>query len=214
MVKKINTFTLSAAICLIIQSLWILPANSSGEPQVPRLTFRIPRSNTPLPSPFVSNPELHTEDPWFKELEEPCFQENARAGGKPFGISKARYFLITNEYRPSFDDSLIMVVGCITNNSGRIVDENTIEVFFNCPGFEIPVTTTSLISSSRIQRSFSGVAGMSSALSPDPSLQVGSFWFFLLPNPTTQTCFIEQPSPPGQTETYVPVERLNITIVR
>jgi hypothetical protein len=55
---------------------------------------------------------------------------------------------------------------------------------------------------------------MSSALSPDPSLQVGSFWFFLLPNLTTQTCFIEQPSPPDQTENYVPVERLNITIVR
>jgi hypothetical protein len=62
MVNKINTFTLSAAIYLIIQSLWILPANSSGDPQVPRLTFRIPRSNTPIPSPFVSNSDLYTED--------------------------------------------------------------------------------------------------------------------------------------------------------
>jgi hypothetical protein len=218
MVKKINTFTLSAAIYLIMQCLWILPANSSSEPQVPRLTFRIPRSNTRIPSPFVSNNELYTED-WSKEFEQ-CSQENARASGKPFGISKARYSLagLGNQERSSFNDSLIMVVGCITNNSGRIVDENTIEVvFIRCSdgGFIDPsMVFPELYTSSFRSGGFSGVAVMSPGLPLDPSLQVGSFFFFLHPNTSTTTCFIEQPSPPGQTETYVPVERLDITIVR
>jgi hypothetical protein len=204
MVKKINVFTLSAAIYLIMQSLWILPANSSSEPQVPRLTFRIPRSNTRIPSPFVSNNELYTED-WFKEFEQ-CIQENARASGKPFGISKARYSLagLGNQERSSSNDSLIMVVGCITNNSGQIVDENTIEVLsIKCPGLGFPEIYTS---SFRVPEGSSGAAVI--------SLQAGVFFFFLPPNTSTTTCFIEQSSPLGKTETYVPVERLDITIVR
>ena len=126
MVKKINTFTLSTAICLITQSLLALPANPSEEPQVPRLTLQIPRID-------------------FSPGRTWCDSADATATGRPFGFNKVRYQKINDD-----TDGSIWIVGCMTNNSGRPINLNNeimiqvtavspLDLFYSYPDNERPL---------------------------------------------------------------------------
>jgi len=199
MLNRITAFILSAAICLIVQESLSLPANPRNESQVPRLTLRIPISSTPLPEFAESSA---SEEESFRKL---CESAEGKATGRPFGFNKVRY-------RNS--DYGIEIFGCITNNSGRTIGSYDDTLRF----FETTITSP-VVPYADIEGTISpeGIF-LSGLLTVGPLIPKGHTKFFrafYLPSRTnTATTIINQPSPPGQSKTYAPVQRLEITIVR
>lgn len=192
MLKKIITFILSAKICLITEGVLSLPTNPKNEPQVPRLTLRIPKSNISIP----------------ESLRESCESGDGRATGRPFGFNKVQYIN---------SGSGTEIFGCITNNSRQ-----TVEGFLESENFfeAIPSSIVPQPSSPEdIGMSYTTLEGKFllrlvtlGRASPSRSR---FFRGLILPDYINEvTLIIRRPSSPGQDETYVPVQHLKITIVR
>ena len=193
MLKKIITFILSAKICLITEGVLSLPTNPKNEPQVPRLTLRIPRSNISIP----------------ESLRESCESGDGRATGRPFGFNKVQYIN---------SDSGTEIFGCITNNSrqtvgGFLESQNFFEAI---PSSIVPQPS----SPEDIGMSYTTLEGkfllplvtLGPIISPSRSR---FFRWLILPDYMNEvTLIIRRPSSPGQDKTYVPVQHLKITIVR
>jgi hypothetical protein len=193
MLKKIITFILSAKICLITEGVLSLPTNPKNEPQVPRLTLRIPRSNISIP----------------ESLRESCESGDGRATGRPFGFNKVQYIN---------SDVGTEIFGCITNNSrqtvgGFLESQNFFEAI---PSSIVPQPS----SPEDIGMSYTTLEGkfllplvtLGPIISPSRSR---FFRWLILPDYMNEvTLIIRRPSSPGQDKTYVPVQHLKITIVR
>jgi hypothetical protein len=188
MLKKIITFILSAKICLITEGVLSLPTNPKNEPQVPRLTLRIPRSNISIP----------------ESLRESCESGDGRATGRPFGFNKVQYIN---------SDVGTEIFGCITNNSRQTV--GSFSFFEAIPSSIVPPPSSpediGMGQTLPEGKFFLPLVTLGRA-SPSHSR---FFRGLILPDYMNEvTLIIRLPSPPGQNKTYVPVQHLKITIVR
>ena len=189
MLKKIITFILSAKICLITEGVLSLPTNLKNEPQVPRLTLRIPRSNISIP----------------ESLTKSCESGDGRATGRPFGFNKVQY-INSNVGTEIF--------GCITNNS-----EQTLwgfpDFFEAIPSSIVPPPSSPEdigMGQTLPEGKFFLPLVILGRASPSHSR---FFRGLILPDYMNEvTLIIRLPSPPGQNKTYVPVQHLKITILR
>jgi len=194
MLKKIIAFTLSARICLITEGVLSLPVNPKNEPQVPRLTLRIPKSNISIP----------------ESLRESCESGDGRATGRPFGFNKVQY--INSEVGTE-------IFGCITNNSRQAVVGSFLETqnFFEAI-FSSIVPPPSSPEDTGMSRILPEEKLLLPLVTLGPMISPGRSKFFrgvILPDYINKiTLIIRRPSPPGQDKTYVPVQHLEITIVR
>jgi hypothetical protein len=201
MLNRIGTFTLNSAICLIIGSLLSLPVNSSKEPQVPRLTLEIPI--------FSGSSLIYTDisSPFSQESAEKLCALEGKATGRPYGFNKVRY--VNN------NSSQIEIQGCITNNSTQTLDLTKYSSTFSFESTISPIPPDGL----------QGHITPEGKLASYPFLvrrgtilpgQTTFFRNFILPdNTNTATTIIKQASgEPGQFQTYIPVQQLNITILR
>jgi hypothetical protein len=191
MLKKIITFILSAKICLIAEGVLSLPTNPKNEPQVPRLTLRIPRSNISIQEP--------------ESLRESCESGDGRATGRPFGFNKVQY-INSNVGTEIF--------GCITNNSGQTLWGSP--YFFEAiPSSIVPPPSSPEdigMGQTLPEGKFLLPLVMLGRALPSHSR---FFRWLILPDYMNEvTLIIRRPSPPGQNKTYVPVQHLKITIVR
>jgi hypothetical protein len=189
MLKKIITFILSAKICLITEGVLSLPTNLKNEPQVPRLTLRIPRSNISIP----------------ESLTKSCESGDGRATGRPFGFNKVQY--INSEVGTE-------IFGCITNNSRQTVGGN-FGFFEVIPSSIVPPPSSP--EDIGLSQTFPEGEFLLNLVTLGRALPSHSRFFsgLILPEYMNEvTLIIRLPSPPGQNKTYVPVQHLKITIVR
>jgi hypothetical protein len=203
MLNRIGTFTFNSAICLITGSLLSLPVSSSKEPQVPRLTLEIPifSGSSLIYTDITSTPFS------FESAQKLCALEG-KATGRPYGFNKVRYIKPNNSFQ-------IEIQGCITNNSTQTLDLTKYPT--SVLSFE---STISPIPPDGLQGVMTSEGKLLSyPLLPGPTIPPGQTRFFrtfFLPDYTnTATTIIKQASgEPGQFQTYIPVQQLNITILR
>lgn len=180
MAKTGSFLFLKVGVVVTVLGLFNLSAISAPEPQVPRLTLQVPR---------VANHETISRT-W-------CKSADARATGKPFGFNKVRL-------APKALDGYERVIGCVTNNSGRNInarDGMRIKYTFQYPP---------------------GHFGSVRSVTARPQVVLANYVKFQ----PGETGFINFPFPAeaisadliielakegqGQTETYYPVQRLDI----
>jgi len=172
-----------------------LPTNLKNEPQVPRLTLRIPRSN-------ISNTSI-TYIP--ESLIKSCESGAGRATGRPFGFNKVQYK--NSEFGTE-------IFGCITNNSRQTI-AGTLGFFEVIPSSIVPPPSSPEdigMSQTLPEGKFLLPLVIVGGALPSHSR---FFHGLILPDYMNEvTLIIRQPSPPGQNKTYAPVQHLKITIVR